>query len=112
MKQTALKSFEDEHGHAKRTIAVVGGILGLESQYRRILEENKFFPKIYNRDSAGLVGKIKGTDAIILFTGTVSHKMADKIRKVATLREIPLITVQPSSISALKKTVGSFPSPP
>lgn len=112
MKKTGLNSLKGEQGQAKRTIAVVGGIVGLEPQYRRVLEENDFFPRIYNRDSAGLAEKIKRINGIILFTGTVSHKMAEKIRKMATLRAIPLITVRPSSISALKKSVGSFPAQP
>ena len=106
MRHSALRSRENEHGHTRKSIVVVGGILGLEPQYRRILEENNFFPRIFNHDSARLVGKIKRTDAIIIFTGTVSHKMAEKIKKMAALRDIPLITVQPSSISALKKSVG------
>ena len=83
----------------------------MEPEYRRILEEKSLFPKIYNQDSARLVGRIKGTDAIILFTGTVSHKMAEKIRRAAKVGEIPLINVQPSSISALRKSVGALSSP-
>jgi hypothetical protein len=109
MKETTVKSVEDEYGHSRRTVAVVGGIMALEPQYRRVLEESNFFPKIYNQDSARLVGKIKRTHAIILFTGTVSHKMAEKIKRMAALREIPLFTVQPSSISALRRSMGNLP---
>jgi hypothetical protein len=109
MKKTPTRALENDHGHLRRTIAVVGGITGLEPEYKRILEENNLLPKIYNQDSARLVGRIKGTDAIILFTGTVSHKMAEKIRRAAKVGEIPLINVQPSSISALRKSVGAFP---
>jgi hypothetical protein len=108
MKKTLLKPPQSGHGATRKTIAIVGGILGLEPGYRRILEENNFLPKIFNQDSAGLVDRIKSTDAIILFTATVSHKMAEKIRKIANLRAIPLINVQRSSISALRRSVGDF----
>ena len=109
MKKIPAGPIQADHGRLRRTVAVVGGITGLEPEYRRILEENNLLPKIYNQDSARLVGRIKGTDAIILFTGTVSHKMAEKIRRAARAGEIPLINVQPSSISALRKSVGAFP---
>lgn len=86
-----------------RNVTVVGGILTLEPQYRVILEDNKLFPRIYNRDSAGLLGRIITADLIILFTGTVSHKMAEKVRKAAELRRIPLVTIRRSSVSALRR---------
>jgi len=88
-----------------RNVAVVGGILGLESRYRRILAESNFIPRIYNKGSARLKEKVEGMDIIILFTGTVSHKMAEMVRKVAGAREIPVLNVIPSSLSALRKSI-------
>jgi len=108
MEDISIRPREIDRGRLRRTVAVVGGILSLEPEYRRILEESNFLARIYNQDSARLVGRIKGTDAIILFTGTVSHKMAEKIRRAARSSEIPLINVQPSSISALKRSMGVF----
>jgi hypothetical protein len=81
---------------------VVGGIMTLEPQYRRVLEENNLNARICNRDASGLWGKMESADAIILFTGTVSHGMAIKARKTAASCGIPLITVTRSSVSALK----------
>jgi hypothetical protein len=105
MEEKIVRPFENRHSDVQKTVAVIGGILGLEPQYKRILEENNCLPRIYNQDSARLSGKVERTDTIILFTGTVSHKMAEKVRKVAHLRDIPLVTVRRSSLSALKQSV-------
>jgi hypothetical protein len=104
-----VRQLENRHSDVQKTVAVIGGILGLEPQYKRILEENNYLPRIFNHDSARLSGKIERTDTIVLFTGTVSHKMAEKVRRVAHLREIPLVTIRRSSISALKQSIqGRF----
>jgi len=97
-----------------KNVAVVGGIMALQPQYRRILEESNLDPRIFNQCSAGIWGGLKGADAIILFSGTVSHKMAIKARKAALSCGIPLITVRRSSVSALKRSLSglSLFSPP
>jgi hypothetical protein len=105
MEKKIMRSLENRHSDIQETVAVIGGILGLEPQYKRILEENNYLPRIYNRDSARLSGKVEGTDTIILFTGTVSHKMAEKVRRVAHMRDIPLVAVPRSSLSALKQSI-------
>jgi len=97
-----------------KNVAVVGGIMALQPQYRRILEESNLDPRIFNQCSAGIWGGLKGADAIILFSGTVSHKMAIKARKAALSCGIPLITVRRSSVSALKRSLSGlsiFPRP-
>jgi hypothetical protein len=100
-----MRTVEDRFPTFQKTVVVIGGILRLEPQYRRVLKENNFIPRIYNRDSPGLKGKVEGTDFIILFTGTVSHKLARKVRKVASVCKIPLIEARPSSLSSLRRTI-------
>jgi hypothetical protein len=103
MRQAEVKSFP-----AQRTVAVIGGITGLEPQYRRVLEERNFYSRIYNQNNNGLKGTAEGTDFIILFTATVSHSMALRARKIAHSSGIPLVTVKPSSVSALKKSLSAL----
>ncbi len=57
----------------------------LQSQYKRVLEEGELSPHVFNRDAAGVWGKVGGADVIVLFSGTVSHTMAIKARKTAAL---------------------------
>lgn len=96
-----------------RTVTVIGGIRGLEPEYTRILKDNNLIPRIYNRDTTALVEKVEQTDFIILFIATVSHRMAKKVRKAASGHAIPLVAVKPSSLSALKKSMGAIlPSAP
>jgi hypothetical protein len=100
-----MKTMEERYSTIKRNVAVVGGIMGLEPEYTRILKENNLVPRVYNQGRVGLKEKVEGTDLIILFAGTVSHKMAQIVRKVAGVRQIPIVTVRPSSISALKRSI-------
>jgi len=91
-----------------KSVAVIGGIMALQPQYRRILEESNLHPRIFNQCNLGISGGLKGADAIILFSGTVSHKMAIKARKAAVSCGIPLITVRRSSVSALKRSLSGL----
>jgi hypothetical protein len=98
-----------KHPCESKSVVVVGGIMALQPQYRRVLEEHDLDPRIFNRDTAGIWGRLKGADAIILFSGTISHKMAIKARKTALSFGIPLITVRRSSVSALKRSISGLP---
>ena len=97
-----------KHPGESKSVAVVGGIMTLQPQYRRVLEERNLDPRIFNRDTAGIWGGLEGADVIILFSGTVSHGMAIKARKTAISCGIPLITVRRSSVSALKKSISGL----
>jgi hypothetical protein len=108
-----MKRDRNPYSLSQKSVAVVGGIMTLEPQYKRILKENNFLPKICNQDANGFWGKVEGVDFIILFAGTVSHGMAIKARKTAAACGIPLVTLTRSSISALKKSIADLcPRPP
>jgi hypothetical protein len=80
----------------------------LEPQYKKILKENNFLPKICNQNVNGFWGKVEGVDFIILFAGTASHGMAIRARKTAAACGIPLVTLPRSSISALKRSMADL----
>ncbi len=107
-----MRQVENPYPSLQRSVAVVGGIMRLEPQYKRILEENNFLPKICNQDVTGLCGKVEGADFIILFMSTVSHGMAIKAKKTAVSYGIPLVTVPRSSISALRKSIADLRARP
>jgi hypothetical protein len=104
-----MRYAEDKFAPTRKTVAVVGGIMGLEPQYRRVLEEGNFNFRIYNRFNPDLKRKAEGTDFIILFIATVSHSMAIKARKMADVCGIPLVAVRPSSVSALRRSISALP---
>ncbi len=99
---------ENQSVPTQKTVTLIGGIMRLEPQYKRILEESNFNFRIYNQENNGFKGAAGGTDFIVLFTATVSHSMALRARKMAHLSGIPLVTVKPSSITALKKSVSAM----
>lgn len=98
------------HHPERRNVTVVGGILGLESRYRDILEEGNFKPRIYNKAGMSIGERVAAADLIILFAGTVSHKMAREVRRSAIAHDVPLVTIVPSSLTALKNFI-SCPHP-
>ncbi len=95
----------------RKSAAVVGGITTLEAEYKRVLHESRYEAKVYNRVKGRLGARIQSADVIILFTATVSHKMAYEIRKAAKMRGITLRTVRPSSVSALRKAMSAMRTP-
>ena len=101
-----MRPAESRYPSQQKSVAVVGGIMALQPQYRRVLEENNLRQRIYNQDSTGIRRKVEGADIVILFAGTVSHGMAIKARRTAASCGIPLLTVTRSSISALKKSIS------
>jgi hypothetical protein len=103
-----MKRAKKPYPSFRKSVAVVGGIMTLEPQYKKILKENNFLPKICNQNVNGFWGKVEGADFIILFAGTVSHGMAIKARKTAATCQIPLVTVPRSSIAALKRSIADL----
>lgn len=103
-----MKTIDGIRSNVHRTTAIIGGIHRLEPQYRQVVTENDFIPRIFNQHCIGLKERVEQTDVIILFIGTVSHKVARQVRKLANLRAIPLITIRRSSVTALKRAVDKL----
>lgn len=58
------------------SVVIVGGHDRMVSQYKKICKEHKCKAKVFTQMSSNLSEKIGNPDLIILFTNTVSHKMA------------------------------------
>lgn len=62
------------------SIVLIGGNKRMESLYIDICEDYGYRVKAFNQMHGELRRKIGTPDLIVLFTGTVSHKMADCAR--------------------------------
>ena len=58
------------------SVVIVGGHDRMVSQYKKICKEHKCKAKVFTQMSANLSSQIGSPDLVILFTNTVSHKMA------------------------------------
>lgn len=86
-------------------IAIAGGIKGLERNYVDITNQHGFKCKVFNRNVPDLSKKIMSVDAVILFTDTVSHKVALQCNRICKKCDIKIRRVHSSSITQLEKTV-------
>ncbi len=87
------------------SIAIVGGIRSLERKYKDFLKKKKYRTKIFNQMQPEFVKRIKAVDAVIIFSDTVSHKLAVNCRKVCKKNNICLINSSAGSICNLEKAV-------
>ena len=56
------------------SVVIVGGNERMERQYRELCEAYRCEAKVYTKES-GMSGKVGSPDLLVLFTGTMSHKM-------------------------------------
>ena len=56
------------------SVVIVGGNERMERQYKELCEKYRCQAKVYTKES-GMSGKVGSPDLLVLFTGTMSHKM-------------------------------------
>lgn len=89
-------------GGYKMSIAVIGGVKGSEKDYKTIIEKYGFKYKVFNEKVVDFNKKIKNADAIILFTGTVSHNLAIASMKMCRKNNIIIKKSHNSSLIKLE----------
>ncbi|MBQ4040681.1 MAG: DUF2325 domain-containing protein [Oscillospiraceae bacterium] len=58
------------------SVVIVGGHERMTSQYEEVCKNFGCKPKVYPKESGSMKKKMGNADLLILFTSTVSHKMA------------------------------------
>jgi len=86
-------------------VAIVGGVKGIEREYKEIMKANDLKCRVYNQNCPNFEKKIKNCEACILFTGTVSHKLSLATNKVCKKNKIKLIRLHSSSVNKLKESI-------
>ena len=88
------------------SVVIVGGNEGMAGQYETICRKYGYKARVYTKENGALKKKLGNPDLLILFTGTVSHKMVISAAQEAKRNRIPLAWVHNSSASS-----GAFPAP-
>lgn len=89
-------------------IAVVGGVKGIERNYKESIEKHGIKCKMFNQKSPDFDKKIKNVDAVIIFTNTVSHKMSIECSKICKKNNIILKQPHSSSICKLEEALNEI----
>ena len=88
------------------SVVIVGGHDRMVSQYKKICKEHKCKAKVFTQMSANLSSQIGSPDLVILFTNTVSHKMARCAVVEAERANANIIRCHTSSKNALEEILG------
>ncbi len=84
------------------SVVIIGGNEGMEQRYRRLCEDYDCKVKIYTKQK-GEIKNIGFPDLLILFTGTMSHKMLKCVMNQPQNDGLRIARSPQSSLTALKK---------
>lgn len=97
------------------SVVIVGGNECMECRYKEICKQYGHEAKVFTKERGSVARKMGCPDLLIMFTGTVSHKMMTSAAAEAKRHCIPIEWARSSSASALKKVLenhaGNSPMP-
>ena len=90
------------------SVVIVGGNERMEGQYESICREYGCKARIYTKENGKKKKKLGCPDLLILFTGTVSHKMVTSALQEAKKSNIPVARIHTSSAAALHSVLTAY----
>ena len=88
------------------SIVIVGGNERMVCQYEDICRGYGCRAKVFAKENGALKKKLGCPDLLILFTGTVSHKMVISASQEAKRKNVPIAHVHSSSAAALHSVLA------
>ena len=83
------------------SVVIIGGNECMVRQYKELCEEYQCKAKVYPKNNGSLKG-MGNPDLLVLFTGTVSHKMVRNALSETRGQNVKVVRSHTSSMSALK----------
>ena len=83
------------------SVVIIGGNECMVRKYKDLCQEYQCDAKVYPKQKSSLKG-IGNPDLMVLFTGTVSHKMVRNALNETNGRDVRIVRSHTSSMSALK----------
>jgi len=83
-------------------IAVIGGMDRLQRHYREEGARTGIELRTFNGPEANLGDRLKRVDALVIFTGKVSHRARNEAMQVARARNIPVFQCHSCGVCALR----------
>ena len=83
------------------SVVIIGGNECMVRQYKNLCREYRCDAKVYPKQNSSLKG-IGNPDLLVLFTGTVSHKMVRNALFETKGQDVKVVRSHTSSMSALK----------
>ncbi len=90
------------------SIAILGGLDRLKGQYENVGKQLGFQVKFFGQRVPDMKKRLSKVHGIVLFTNTISHHMVNEAVLAAKKSKIKINRTHTSSISSLKKCLGTF----
>lgn len=88
------------------SVVIVGGNECMTRRYKELCEQYSCKAKIYPKPSGGLKN-IGSPDLLVLFTGTMSHKMLRTVLSATKGQDVRVARSHTSSMAALKNILDN-----
>ena len=85
---------------------ISGGNECMVRRYQDICISHGFRAKVFAKENGPMKKKIGTPDLMIVFTGTVSHKMVNCAVQEARKNNVPVVHIHSSSVSALQQALA------
>lgn len=90
------------------SVVIVGGNECMQGRYCEICKRCGCKAKVFTKENGTMKKKLGCPELLILFTKTVSHKMAISTVQEAKRNHIPIARVHSSSAAALKNVLSQY----
>lgn len=90
------------------SIVIVGGNEHMECRYKDICKNHGCRAKVFTKERGAIKKKMGCPDLLILFTGTVSHKMVNSAIEEAKRNNVPIARIHSSSAAALSQVLSEY----
>ena len=90
------------------SVVIIGGNECMSCQYVDICKKHGYKAKVYTKENGSMRKKLGCPDLMILFTSTVSHKMAISALQEAKRIKVPVERVHSASAAALHGILGRY----
>ncbi len=90
------------------SVVIIGGHDRMVCKYKDICKKHKCKAKVFTQMPGDLKKQIGCPDLCVLFTNTVSHKMAKCALEEAKRKEVDVVRCHNSSSSALDQILGDY----
>ncbi|MBE7414210.1 MAG: DUF2325 domain-containing protein [Deltaproteobacteria bacterium] len=89
-------------------IAVIGGMDRLSAGYREIAGRHHVTLQHYLRSCPRLERRLGGVDAIIVFSGMASHKIANAARSTGRAAGVPVVMCKGCGVSSFERCLAGI----
>jgi hypothetical protein len=92
------------------SIALIGGIDRLKKFYTEEAEKSGINLRIFNKAQNDICSKIRGVDALVIFTNKVSHRVKKEAMTIARSRNIPVFLYHSCGVCTLRDCFCRIPN--